>query len=281
MASGKLTLLEVVQRTLEALGSDQVNSISDSVEAEQVATLAEDAYYELLNQKEWPFLIQLTELESLADTLFPNYLRIPEDVVRITQIKYDFTDLVTDPDAPLDIVNIAWQSPAAFLNRVQARNTSQDNIQVVLSKQGVKLPIINDSPASTWTSFDDTFVVFDAFDTDFETTLQGNNSQVLAKVLPVFTLADSFTPTATANFFQLWLAEVKSTAFVYFRQEVSPKDEQRARRGLAVLRRDASRTQHNDGKVHFGRPARSGSTTGTREISSTFDHVHGHHHFHV
>ncbi len=281
MASGKLTLLQVVQKTLEAMGSDQVNSISDSVEAEQVATLAEDAYYELLNQKEWPFLHQLTELESLADTNFPNYLRIPENVVRITQIKYDFTDLVTDPLAPLDIVNIAWQSPGSFLNRVQARNTNQDNIQVVTSKQGVKLPIINDSPASTWTSFDDTFIVFDAFDNDFETTLQGNNSQVLAKVLPVFTLADGFTPTATANFFQLWLAEVKSTAFVYFRQEVSPKDEQRARRGLAVLRRDASRTNHNDGKVHFGRPARSGSTTGTREISSTFDHVHGHHHFHV
>lgn len=263
MASGKLTLLEVVQRTLESMGSDQVNSISDTVEAEQIAQLAEDSYYELLNMKEWPFLQQLTILESLADADFPNYLRIPVNVVRIDQIKYDWTD-VTDPDVGdlLVLKQVVWVSPQEFLNRTQKRNTQQDNVRVITSMNGVKIPIFDDTEAHIWTSFDDTFVVFDSYINTIESTLQGSKSQVMAKVLPIFTVLDNFIPTATANFFQLWLAEVKRAAFIYFRQEVSPVDEQKARRGLAVLRRDASRTNNDDGKVKYGRPARAGTRTG-------------------
>ncbi len=39
MANGQFTLLEMTQKILEALGSDEVNSISDTVEAYQVARL--------------------------------------------------------------------------------------------------------------------------------------------------------------------------------------------------------------------------------------------------
>ena len=271
MANGKLTLLQVVQKTLEALGSDEVNSISDSVEAEQIAQLAEDAYYELLNMKDWPFLQKLTVLESLADASFPNYLRIPADVVRITQVKYDWTDYL-DPDTMdlLLIREVPWVSPQHFLNKVQGRNTQQDNVDIITSMQGVSMPIFTDTEASVWTSFDDEFVVFDAYNENVESTLQGDKSQVLAKCLPAFELVNDFTPEATANFFQLWLAEVKRTAFMYFRQEQSLVDEQKARRGLAVLRRDASRTNHDDGKVKFGRPARAGGVTGRRDICSTY-----------
>jgi type IV secretory pathway VirB9-like protein len=62
--------------------------------------------------------------------------------------------------------------------------------------------------------------------------------------------------TAPSHFFQTWLAETKSTAFIYIKQEASAKDEQKARRGLAVLRRAASRTNQDDGKVKYGRPVR-------------------------
>lgn len=270
MATGKLTVLQVVQKTLESLGSDQINSISDTVEAEQVAQLAEDAYYELLNMKDWPFLQKLTVLESLADANFPNYLRIPVDVVRIDQVKYDWTD-TTDPDVGdlLILEEVRWVHPQHFLNKTQLRNTQQDNVTVITSMNGVKIPIFDDVKANIWTSFDDEFVIFDSFINTIESTLQGSKSQVLAKCLPAFNIVDDFTPEATANFFQTWLAEVKRAAFVYFRQEVSTVDEQKARRGLAVLRRDASRTNEDDGKVHFGRPARAGSRSGNQDICST------------
>jgi hypothetical protein len=264
MANGKFTLLQVVQKTLEALGSDSVNSLSDTAESEQVAQIAEDAYYELLNMKEWPFLEVLTELESLADANFPNYLRIPEKVVRIEQVKYDFTNLLVPPvETLLNIREIVWLAPRNFLNKTQGRNTDQGNVQVVETMNTIKIPIFNDTEAQWWTSFDDTFVIFDAYMSQFESTLQGGNSQVLAKCIPTFDKDDDdFVPQATANFFQLWLAEVKRVAFFYFRQDISIVDEQKAQRGLAVLRRDASRTNESDGKVHYGRRARAGTAAG-------------------
>jgi hypothetical protein len=259
MASGKFTLIEMVQKVLEALGSDEVNSISDTVEATQVARLLEDTFYELLNQKEWPFLKQLIQLDAVADSTRPTVLRIPDNVVRIDEFRYDCTDRVTLPLEQLDIQEVCWMEPEDFIRKVQARNTDQTNVVEVMTVNGIRIPIINDTCPKWWTSFDDEFVITDGYDSTIESTLQNNRSQVLAKVIPDFQLLDTYVPRMPSHLFQTWLAEAKATAFIYWRQEVSPKDEQRARRGLAVFRRDASRTSQDDGKVKFGRrPFHSG-----------------------
>jgi hypothetical protein len=243
---------------MEALGSDEVNAINDSVESEQIAQIAQDAYYELMNQQEWPHLLNLKQLESLADSTKPNYLRIPDDVVRIDQIKYDNTD-PTDATlgALIHIDEVVWVTPEKFLNMTQARNTERPDVVTITDFSGVRYHILNDFKPQCWTSFDDEYVVFDAYDVGIESTLQGNKSQALCKILPDFVIADATVADLPAHAFQIWLAEVKSTAMLYLRQEISQKDEQRARRGLAVSRRDASRTDNSDGKVKFGRNPRS------------------------
>jgi len=254
MSNGKFTLLQVVQKTLEMLGSDEVNSISDSVEAEQIAQIAQDTYYELLNQREWPHLMGLVQLESVADATKPNYLRLPDSVVRIDQMKYDNTDPNDSTSGALiHIDDVCWKTPEEFLDITQNRNTERDDITTITDYSGVRYHIINDSKPTYWTSFDDEYVVYDAVDQSIESTLQGDKSQVLAKSIPDFVIADATVADAPAHFFQTWMSEVKSTAMWYIRQEISQKDEQKARRGLAVLRRDASRTDNGDGKVRFGR----------------------------
>lgn len=257
MSNGKFTLLQVVQKTLEMLGSDEINSLSDSVEAEQIAQIAQDTYYELLNQRDWPHLMGLVQLESIADAAHPNYLRIPDSVVRIDQLKYDNTDITDSTLGTLiHIDEVDWCTPEEFLNRTQARNTQRTDITTITDFGGVRYHITNDSKPLYWTSFDDEYIVFDSHDTGIESTLQGDKSQVLAKSIPDFVIADATVADAPAHFFQTWMSEVKSTAMWYIRQEISQKDEQKARRGLAVLRRDASRTDNGDGKVRFGRNPR-------------------------
>jgi hypothetical protein len=236
------------------MGSDEANSISDSTEATQIAHIAQDAFYELLNQKEWPFLWKLRQLESLADSLHPNYLRIPSTVIRIDQLKYDCTDPNDETlGAFLRIVDVEWVEPQVFTDLVQQRNTLDASVSIISDFNGVKLPIFITANPTWWTSFDDKYVVFDAYRSDIESTLQVTRSQALCLEYPDFSLTDAFVPDWPNHMFQVWLAEVKSTAFIYMRQEASPKDEQRARRGLSVLRRSASRTDENDGKVRFGR----------------------------
>jgi len=258
MANGKLTLLQIVQKTLEALNLDEVNSISDSPDAEQVAQIAQDAYYDLLNQSEWPHTIRLEQLESIASSERPNYLRIPDEVTRIDDFKYDRTETDSD-DLPVDLIQIStvkWCPPVDFLRMTQARNTEIAEIRTITDFNGVRFHIYQDRAPQFWTSFDDKYVVCDAFNSDVESTLQGNKSQALMKWIEDVVIADDTMISAPSHFFQTWLAETKSTAFIYMKQEVSAKDEQRARRGLAILRRNASRTDRDDGKVRYGRPVR-------------------------
>lgn len=254
MAAGKFTLIEMVQKILEALGSDEVNSISDSVEATQAARLLEDVYYDLLNQNDWPWLNTLTQLEAVADGDRPTYLRIPETVTRIDDFRYDCTDRITDPDEDLlKIQKICWLEPMEFLNLTQGRNGEQTNAQEVTTFDGIRFLILNDVCPTYWTSFDDEYVITDSFDNTIESTLESGRSQVLVKEIPTFTLVDSFVADAPNNFFPLWLAEAKQSAFNYWRQEGSPQDQKRSQRGLSVMRRDANRTNNDDGKVKFGR----------------------------
>jgi hypothetical protein len=259
MAHGKLTMLQVVQKTLEALNLDEVNSISDSPDAEQVAQIAQDSAYDLLNQSEWPFSIRYTQLESIADSDRPNYLRIPDEVTRIDFVRYDKTDPGNQDSEGTDLVEIPqidWLPPEEFLEMTLLRNSQTEAIVPITDFNGTQHLIYNDRGPDYWTSFDDQYVVFDAVNLDLESTLQGNKSQAHVKWIQDIIIDDSFQLDAPAHFFSTWLADVKSTAFVYMKQEASPKDEQRARRGLSVLRRNAARTDADDGKVKFGRRTR-------------------------
>ena len=268
-SAGKFTLIQVVQKTLEALGLNEANSLSDSVEAEQIASYAQDAYYELMNQAEWPHLLSLKQLESVSDSTKPNYLRIPDDVVRIDQIKYDNTDPLGSAPLLIKIEEAKWCPNEQFLDITQNRNTEAANIITVTDFSGVRYHVNDDTKPQFWTSFDDEFVAFDGFVQTVDSTLQGNKSQALCKVIPDFIIADATVADMPAHIFQIWIAEVKSTAMLYMRQEISAKDEQRARRGLAVSRRDKSRTDDNDGKVKFGRPARSFRISSRSRTSDT------------
>jgi hypothetical protein len=256
MASGRYTLLEIVQQVAESLNFDDINSISDSPDAEQITKIAEATYYELLNQKEWPHTIQLTQLESIADADHPNYLRIPDAVARIEEFKYDNTELLGAAPDLIQIETVEYCLPKDFLTLTQSRNTERSEVTTITDFNGVRYHILTDVGPQYWTSFDDEYVVTDAINLGEDSVLQTSKSQVLAKVIPDLTIADSTVADVPVHFFQLWLNETISTASVYMKQEVSSKAEQKARRGLAVLRRDASRTEWNDGKVRYGRPAR-------------------------
>lgn len=255
MAHGKLTMLQVVQKTLEALNLDEVNSIGDSPDAEQVAQIAQDSAYELLNQSEWPFTIRLQQLESVADNTKPNYLRVPDEATRIEFIKYDNTDPVNQVSGQdlVEIQDVVWLSPVSFLKLTQERNTQIEGIETITDFNNVRYHVYNDRGPSFWTSFDDEYATFDAYNSDLESTLQGNKSQCMLKWIQDIVIDDGFVLDAPAHFFATWLADVKSTAFIYMKQEASPKDEQRARRGMSVLRRNASRTDNDDGKLKYGR----------------------------
>jgi len=248
-----MTLLEIVQRVLDALGSDNVNSIGDTIESTQIANEARITYYELMDRDEWPHLIQQTQLESVSDVNHPNYLRIPTDVVEITDLRYETTE---SGDSSKEIKQIEYKNPQEFLNKLYTRNTSETNVTQVSGFDGIPLWIINDQPPRYWTTFDNEYIVFDAYDSAVESTMQSSKSVIRAKVIPSWSQTDSFIPDMPDDMFSTYLAELTSTMFTYLKQSQSPKDEQRARRGIAKLRRSAAKVDEKDRYVNYGRKRR-------------------------
>src|SRR5574342_301448 len=85
----KQTLLDIVQEILSDMNSDGVNSISDTEEAMQVATIVKRTFINLWNDRKWPHNHQLMKIDSLSDSARPTHMILPEDVVEIMWVKYD------------------------------------------------------------------------------------------------------------------------------------------------------------------------------------------------
>jgi len=232
------------------MNHSSVNSISDTVESRQIAEEARVVYYDMMDRDDWPHLMQLMPLEALGDTSKPNFLKIPEDVVRIDNVRYEIT---ISGNTNREFDDIIYLEPTAFLNHIMPRNTDNTDVDVIDNDNGVPLFIINDERPRFWTTFDDEFIVFDAYDSAVDTTLQASKSLMLAKKIPTWTSSDTFIPDMPDQMFGTFVAEVTASAFTYWKQGTSPKDEQRAARGISNLRKDARKHNERDTKARFGR----------------------------
>ena len=230
----KMTLLEVVQSVLSSMNSDNVNNVSDTIESSQVVDVAKDVYYELISYNDFPHLWKWQQLEAVGDITRPNYLKIPEAVQRMEAFKYNVTE---DGDSNETIKEVTYLDPKDFIEKVHGRHTSESNVDIVTNENSVDMFIINDKAPDYWTSFDDEYIVTDSYNASEDVTLNGSKSSAWCRVIPSWTSSNTFTPDFPADFFPVYLAEVKSACHLYIKQQLSQKDEQKARRGLSHVRR--------------------------------------------
>lgn len=228
----KMTLLQMTQNILSAMDSDEVSSISDTVESVQVAEILKETYDELFNNINVPELHGLVQLEDVNNLARPNYLKVPSDVNKVEWIKY------RDYRAGGTFRDISYIRPEPFL-RLQLNYVEGPGYSVTSDPStAVSYFVRNDSPPTYFTSFDDTHLAFDSFDLEFEASLHSDNSLAFGWKSPDFKMEDDFIPQLDATLFPLLLAEAKSTAFINLKQISSSKEEQRARRQRIRMQND-------------------------------------------
>jgi hypothetical protein len=84
----KYTLLEMTQDILSNLSSDEVNSISDTTESLQVATIIKQKYFDIVNRVPLPEHEQLVHLDPSLDALMPVLMYVPDGIANIKWLKY-------------------------------------------------------------------------------------------------------------------------------------------------------------------------------------------------
>lgn len=260
----KRSLLDMTQQILSDMNSDQANSIADTEESLKVANTIKTVYYEILGQRDWPWLFEITSLEGVGDIDNPTKLKIPEEVERIEWIKYNKqnTDSATTAGdgTELNYQPVWYLAPWEFCNLGYRLNSDIDEVTTVF-ENGTRLLIENDKHPTYWTSFDDDFIIMNAFDKDFETTLQQSNNTIHAKRSPAWQMTDTFIPDLPTHMFPLLVSEATSTAFMNIKQVANQKAEQQSRRQTLTMQK---RSWKQDGKPqtpNFGRnrgPSHSG-----------------------
>lgn len=249
----KMTLLEIVQDILNDMDSDEVNSIDDTVESEQVAQIVKSSYFELLSNRNWPHTRKLMQMESVGDATKPNYLKLPSSVKELISFKYDKISVAVPK---ISLEELKYKEPDDFLRYVSVRDSTLSNITTVTDFSGSKLLIQNDKAPTYWTSFDDTYLVTDSFDSGVDSTLQASKTQCLVYYEPSWSTTDSFIPDLPTEAFSNLLEEAKSTAFIKLKQVADQKAEQKAGRQARWLARKAWRAKGGIQYEDYGRKGR-------------------------
>lgn len=244
----RYTLLEMVQTLLAAMDSDEVNSISDTVESQQVATMIKGVYYDLAVDLQLPEHDGLFELTASGDSSKPALMTVPSNVCRIDQIRYN-TQLSTETYS--NYQNVYYKPWNEFQDMQQSLRDATSNVgEMTFTNNGETFEIMywsNRMP--TWfSSVDDYTLVFDSYDSDEDTTLQKSKTQCYGAVYPTWTEVDTFEPDLDPTQFSYLINRAKVRAFAELKQAANQEAAAETRiqkiRNQTVKRRVPNLTEH-------------------------------------
>jgi len=235
----KRTLLEMVQSILSDMDSEGVNSIGDSDEAQQIASVVKDTFYNITSARKVPEHERLIALTALSDSNRPTHFKYPDNVREIRLFEYNDRE-------------VRWKDPVEFLDSMPS--FGEDGAIAVLDPvSGTTLYVRDDKDPSFYTSFDDEYIICDSYDSLVDTTLQNSKTRCWGTQHPTFTLSDDFIPDLDDVLFPYLLAEAKSVCFSIFKSGSDPKIEQTARRLKAYVQNDLHRTHLPPQRPLYGR----------------------------
>jgi hypothetical protein len=242
----KKTLLELVQDILSGLDSDEVNSISDTVESMQVARIIRRVYFDIVTRAGMPEHYGLANLEASNDTDLPVVMYVPDHVVKLEWVKYN---KATATDTSFQMKPVQYLLLSDFLDLVYGFDATDTNVasyDLTSGPDTYTLQYKTDIAPSYYTSFDDRTLVFDSVDTGVETTLQSSKTTIYGRKVPAFQMSNSFVPDLDDLQFSLLANEAHSLAWTELKQSSNIKTERNAVRGWTQLQQSKFRATTPD-----------------------------------
>jgi hypothetical protein len=233
----RYTLLEMTQRILEALESDEVNSISDTEEAYTVANIIKECYFEITGRLDLPEKEGIFQLTASGDNDLPTKMSLPSGVIDIKTLKYN-DDSVANPSW----YDIQFMPFDAFITMMSSMDVDETNVGSMTIEnsltQEFTIKFMNDRLPLYYTTFDDNTILFDSYDVSVNATLTSAKTLCTGTILPTFTMEDTYTPDIDPRQMQLLLQAAKSQAFVEIKQIENPKSERKERRNEILAQRN-------------------------------------------
>jgi len=358
----KYTLLDMTQSILSSMSSDEVNSIGDTTESQQVAEIIRQKYFDIISRVPLPEMEQLVQLDPSLDATMPVLMYVPEGITDIAWMKYynsNVLDTVTishhgvNSDistqagwatsstssvtigtgtksftVPTGLSITAGQSALAlydvdnymtgtvtsyaagtltlnitaivgagtftswsltqdtsilappgyqyinilpvkeFIDYVNGFDVASDDVTTFQFSDAARgfsgsytFAYKNDKQPQYACIINNYYVIFDSYDNTQDTTLQASKTMAWGRVIPTFSMTDSFIPVLKDEEFQLLLNEAKALAFFELKQQPHQLAMQETKRGWSNIQKNkavANRPSYFDELPNFGRSNLSG-----------------------
>lgn len=88
----KMNLLELVQRILESMDSDEVTTYSETVESTAVANIVKESYFHIVRHLDLPVNHTFFQLTASGDSTKPCLMTMPSDAFDLDYIQYSSLD---------------------------------------------------------------------------------------------------------------------------------------------------------------------------------------------
>lgn len=224
------TLLDMVQRILEAMESDEVNNYDDTPESLAVANIIKEVYYDIISTLDIPEHYTMFQLNASGSSSYPVVMTLPSDIRDLIWMKYN---AVTSGETESNFELVQYLDPPTFIDRMHRLNTGDTNVDSMsytVNGDAFEFKYFTDRQPYFYTVFEDSILIFDGYDSSVDSTLQKSKTSCYGRLIPTFTLANTFTPNLDAGQMQLLLQEAKSQAFYELKQMPNQKAEGKARR---------------------------------------------------
>ena len=240
----KTTLLQVVQSILSDMDSEEVNSISDTIEAQQVASVVEDTYYNIIAAREIPEHNKLMSLTAASDSTKPTHFKYPTNTKHVERVEYNVGTVADKNFREIRFVDITY-----FLD-----NMPEDTgLRVETYDGNLDIFVGTKEHPSYYTSFDDENIIMNSHKSTVEATLQASKVRAYGSMYPVFSQTDSHEIDLDNTLMPYLLAEAKSACFSLFKGGSDPKIEQAARRLKSYIQNDMHKTRRANIRNNYGR----------------------------
>lgn len=242
------SLLEIVQDILSDMGSDPVNTLDDTEEAMQVATIVKNVFYNITANRDWNHTKRLLRLEPSGDHTRPTHLKVVDTIKKVQLVTYDKS--TTDKKV---FQEVRWIDNDDFLRVCSRRDSSAPFTETIVDYNGVELLINTNSPPTYLTSFDDKHIVFDSYDKSVDDTIQQHKVQAIAYIQPIFEMVDDYIPDLPIIAFPALIEESTARAFAYLKQEANQIAMVESRRQQAYLSGNSRRVKGQSIYPSYGR----------------------------
>lgn len=233
----KLTLIEMVQHILSAMGSDEVSNYDDTVESYQVALLIKQAFYDSANELGLPEHESLYQLTASGDSNKPCIMFLPSTATRLDTIYYDNKVL---GDTYSKMVQVDWMDWQDFLKMQTALTSEASDVgsQVVTNNsQSFNIMYRSNAFPRYYTTTDENTLIFDGFDHSVDTTLASAKTMAYGAIYPSFTMSNAAIPDMDATQFPYLLAKAKTRAFSEIKQQTNQESAAESRKQKIIVQK--------------------------------------------